>query len=106
MFRLYKIIKKDPTPYVQETLNQLLHFGKEYFSSWEVDGFALVENSVRFHAKSFDQWFIVNIAYNQGSDLYDITFYKMPDWEETSKLAGIYFEDMATTIDEFLKDRH
>ena len=69
------------------------------FWSWGGHGFVAIENGLRFNVDGFIHKGIVEIIYNEGSDLFDIKLLTN-HLKEVKFIEGIYVDQLIDVIDD------
>ncbi|MFV0419875.1 MAG: hypothetical protein ACK5KT_14240 [Dysgonomonas sp.] len=68
------------------------------FWSWGAHKFVAIENGLRFNVDGFIHKGIVEIIYNEGSDLFDVKLLSN-QLEEVKSIEGVYFDELVDVID-------
>lgn len=69
--------------------------------SWGFHQPVALENGIRFKVNGFKFKGIVSIVYNEGRDLFDVSFIKRNRVVNT--IDGVYFDMLVETIDDFVE---
>ena len=69
--------------------------------SWAFNSPVAIENGLRFKVQGFKFRGVVEIKYNEGSDLFDVSFIKAGNVTKT--IEGIFFDELVTKIDEYVE---
>ena len=67
--------------------------------SWGYTSPTVIKQGLRFSVSGFLLKGTVEVTYNAGSDLFDLTFYN-EDSSVRNTLEGIYFDELLSTIDD------
>ena len=67
--------------------------------SWGYTSPTVIKQGLRFSVSGFLLKGTVEVVYNGGSDLFDLTFYN-EDRSVRNTLEGIYFDELLSTIDD------
>ena len=59
------------------------------------------ENGLRFNVQGFKFRGVVSIVYNEGSDLFDLSFIKAG--KVVKSIDGVFFDMLVDTIDDFVE---
>ena len=60
-----------------------------------------LENGIRFKVQGFKFKGIVEVVYNEGRDLFDVSFIKAN--KVVKSIDGVYFDMLVDTIDDFVE---
>lgn len=95
-----------PSDVVQLIWNIIISAGNITLS-WGIDLETLKhdENSIRFHVQGFLHTGTVEVKYNQGADLFDISLFD-ENGHLTKKVEGIYSDQLVDVIDRHIEDDH
>lgn len=93
-----------PSDVVQLIWNIIISAG-DITLSWGIDLETLKydENSIRFHVQGFLHTGTVEVKYNQGADLFDISLFD-ENGHLTKKVEGIYNDQLVDVIDRHIED--
>jgi len=69
------------------------------FWSWGSHNFVAIENGLRFHVNGFIHKGVVEIIYNEGTDLFDIKLLTN-QLKEVKSIEGVYFDELVYVIDD------
>lgn len=69
--------------------------------SWGFNSPTAIENGLRFKVQGFKFKGIVEVVYNEGRDLFDVSFIKANKVVDT--VDGVYFDTLVETIDNFVE---
>lgn len=69
--------------------------------SWGFHNPIALENALRFRVNGFKFRGVVEIAYNEGRDLFDVSFIKAN--KVVNKIDGVYFDMLVETIDDYVE---
>lgn len=69
--------------------------------SWGFHNPMALENALRFKVNGFKFRGVVEVAYHEGSDLFDISFIKTN--KVVNKIDGVYFDMLVETIDDYVE---
>lgn len=69
--------------------------------SWGFNSPIAIENGLRFKVQGFKFRGIVEVKYNEGSDLFDVSFIKAGKVIKT--IDGVFFDMLVETIDNYVK---
>lgn len=69
--------------------------------SWGFNSPMAVKNGLRFKVQGFKFRGIVEVAYNEGSDLFDVSFIKAGKVVKT--IEGVYIDTLVETIDHYVE---
>lgn len=69
------------------------------FWSWGSHKFVAIENGLRFNVNGFIHKGLVEIIYNEGSDLFDIKLLTN-QLKEVKSIKGVYFDELVDAIDD------
>ena len=69
--------------------------------SWGFNSTIAVKNGLRFKVQGFKFRGIVEVVYNEGSDLFDVSFIKAGKVIKT--IDGVFFDMLVETIDNYVK---
>ena len=69
--------------------------------SWGFNSPIAVKNGLRFKVQGFKFRGIVEVVYNEGSDLFDVSFIKAGKVIKT--IDGVFFDMLVETIDNYVK---
>lgn len=67
--------------------------------SWGFESPVVIKQGLRFKVNGFKHKGYVEVEYNEGLDLFDLTFYN-EDGSVRNTLEGIYFDELVLIIDE------
>ncbi len=88
-----------------EILAQLKFLAKDRMLFWCIEGFFKGPDYLRFIAKGVRRWYVVEIKYDYGRDLYIISFFQKSNSKLVKNVDGVYFDMMSNIIDDFLNGR-
>ena len=69
--------------------------------SWGFNQPMALENGIRFKVTGFKFKGIVDVIYNEGRDLFDVSFIKRN--KVVKSIDGVYFDMLVDTIDDFVE---
>ena len=69
--------------------------------SWGFHNPVALENALRFRVNGFKFRGVVEVAYNEGRDLFDISFIKAN--KVVKRIDGVYFDMLVETIDDYVE---
>lgn len=69
--------------------------------SWGFQNPIAVENGLRFKVQGFKFRGVVEIKYNEASDLFDVSFIKAG--KVLKSMEGIFFDELVNVIDEYVE---
>ena len=69
--------------------------------SWGFNSPIAIENGLRFKVQGFKFRGIVEVKYNEGSDLFDVSFINAGKVIKT--IDGVFFDMLVETIDNYVK---
>ena len=69
--------------------------------SWGFNSPVAINNGLRFKVQGFKFRGWVEVVYNEGSDLFDVSFIKAN--KVVSTIEGVYFDMLVNTIDDFVE---
>ena len=69
--------------------------------SWGFNSPIAIENGLRFKVQGFKFRGIVEVKYNEGSDLFDVSFIKAGKVIKT--IDGVFFDMLVETIDNYVE---
>ena len=69
--------------------------------SWGFHQPVAIENGIRFKVTGFKFKGIVDVIYNEGRDLFDVSFIKRN--KVIKSIDGVYFDMLVDTIDDFVE---
>ena len=69
--------------------------------SWGFHNPVAIENGLRFKVQGFKFRGVVSIVYNEGSDLFDVSFIKANKVVNT--IEGVFFDMLVDTIDDYVE---
>ena len=69
--------------------------------SWGFNSPVAIQNGLRFKVQGFKFKGVVEVVYNEGSDLFDLSFIKANKVVNT--IDGVYFDMLVDTIDDFVE---
>lgn len=69
--------------------------------SWGFHKPMALENGLRFNVQGFKFRGVVSIVYNEGSDLFDLSFIKRN--KVVKSIDGVFFDMLINTIDDFVE---
>ena len=69
--------------------------------SWGFNRPIAIENGLRFKVQGFKFRGIVEVVYNEGSDLFDVSFIKAGKVIKT--IYGVFFDMLVETIDNYVE---
>ena len=69
--------------------------------SWGFHQPMALENGIRFKVTGFKFKGIVDVIYNEGRDLFDVSFIKRN--KVVKSIDGVYFDMLVDTIDDFVE---
>lgn len=76
----------------------ILKSNQNIFWSWGGHKFIAIENGLRFNVDGFMHKGLVEIIYNEGSDLFDIKLLTN-QLKEVKSIEGVYFDELIDAID-------
>lgn len=69
--------------------------------SWGFNSPIAIENGLRFKVQGFKFHGVVEVKYNEGSDLFDVSFIKAGKVVKT--IDGVFFDMLVETIDYYVE---
>lgn len=69
--------------------------------SWGFNSPIAVKNGLRFKVQGFKFRGIVEVVYNEGSDLFDVSFIKAG--KVVKAIDGVFFDTLVETIDHYVE---
>ena len=69
--------------------------------SWGFHNPMALENALRFKVNGFKFRGVVEVAYNEGSDLFDVSFIKSN--KVVNRIEGVFFDTLVDTIDDYVE---
>ena len=69
--------------------------------SWGFNQPMALENGIRFKVQGFKFKGIVEVVYNEGRDLFDVSFIKAN--KVVKSIDGVFFDMLVDTIDDFVE---
>ena len=69
--------------------------------SWGFNSPIAIQNGLRFKVQGFKFRGIVEVVYNEGSDLFDLSFIKAG--KVVKSIDGVFFDMLVDTIDDFVE---
>ena len=69
--------------------------------SWGFHMPIALENGLRFNVKGFKFHGVVSIVYNEGSDLFDLSFIKRN--KVVKSIDGVFFDSLVEVIDDYVE---
>ena len=69
--------------------------------SWGFNSPIAIQNGLRFKVQGFKFRGIVEVVYNEGSDLFDLSFIKRN--KVVKSIDGVFFDMLVDTIDDFVE---
>ena len=69
--------------------------------SWGFNSPMAVKNGIRFKVQGFKFRGIVEVVYNEGSDLFDVSFIKAG--KVVKAIDGVFFDTLVETIDHYVE---
>ena len=69
--------------------------------SWGFHQPVAIENGLQFKVQGFKFRGVVSIVYNEGSDLFDLSFIKAG--KVVKSIDGVFFDMLVDTIDDFVE---
>ena len=69
--------------------------------SWGFHQPVAIENGLQFRVQGFKFRGVVSIVYNEGSDLFDLSFIKAN--KVVKSIEGVFFDMLVSTIDEYVE---
>lgn len=69
--------------------------------SWGFHNPIALENGLRFNVQGFKFRGVVEVVYNEGSDLFDVSFIKANKVVKT--IEGVFFDMLVDTIDDYVE---
>ena len=69
--------------------------------SWGFNSPIAIENGLRFKVTGFKFRGVVDVVYNEGSDLFDVYFIKAN--KVVKSVDGVFFDMLIDTIDDFVE---
>lgn len=69
--------------------------------SWGFNSPIAIENGLRFKVQGFKFRGIVEVGYNEGCDLFDVSFIKARKVVKT--IEGVYFDTLVEVIDHYVE---
>lgn len=69
--------------------------------SWGFNSPVAVKNGLRFKVQGFKFRGVVEVVYNEGSDLFDVSFVKADKVIKT--IEGVYIDTLVETIDNYVE---
>lgn len=89
----------------QTILSQIKMIDRMALMAWGAKELVNMGNGLKFKTSGMTPWKgYVYVKYNEGTDLYDIEFFRIRKYEVKvdKKIDGIYVEDLVSTIDGFV----
>lgn len=69
--------------------------------SWGFNSPVAIENGLRFKVQGFKFRGVVEVKYNEGSDLFDVSFIK--SGKEVNTIDGVFFDMLVEVIDNYVE---
>ena len=69
--------------------------------SWGFHNPMALENALRFKVNGFKFRGVIEIAYNESSDLFDVSFIKAN--KVVNRIEGVFFDMLVDTIDDYVE---
>ena len=69
--------------------------------SWGFHNPVALENALRFRVNGFKFRGVIEIAYNESSDLFDVSFIKAN--KVVNRIDGVFFDMLVDTIDDYVE---
>ncbi len=69
--------------------------------SWGFNSPVAIRNGLRFKVQGFKFSGVVEVVYNEGQDLFDVSFIKRN--EVVNSINGVFFDMLVDTIDNFVE---
>lgn len=69
--------------------------------SWGFHNPVALENALRFRVNGFKFRGVIEIAYNESSDLFDVSFIKAN--KVVNRIDGVFFDMLINVIDDFVE---
>ena len=69
--------------------------------SWGFNSPVAIQNGLRFKVQGFKFKGVVEVVYNEGRDLFDVSFIKRN--KVVKSIDGVYFDMLVDTIDDFVE---
>lgn len=69
--------------------------------SWGVNSPIAIKNGLRFKVQGFKFGGVVEVVYNEGSDLFDVSFIKAGKVVKT--IDGVFFDMLVSVIDNYVE---
>ena len=69
--------------------------------SWGFHNPVALENALRFRANGFKFRGVIEIAYNESSDLFDVSFIKAN--KVVNRIDGVFFDMLINAIDDYVE---
>ena len=69
--------------------------------SWGFNSPVAIQNGLRFKVQGFKFRGIVEVVYNEGSDLFDLSFIKRN--KVVKSIDGVFFDSLVEVIDDFVE---
>lgn len=69
--------------------------------SWGFNSPIAIENGLRFKVQGFKFRGVVDVVYNEGRDLFDVSFIKRN--KVVKSVDGVFFDMLIDTIDDFVE---
>ena len=69
--------------------------------SWGFNSPVAIQNGLRFKVQGFKFRGIVEVVYNEGSDLFDLSFIKAG--KVVKSIDGVFFDSLVEVIDDFVE---
>ncbi len=69
--------------------------------SWGFNSPIAIENGLRFKVQGFKFRGVVDVVYNEGRDLFDVSFIKRN--KVVKSIDGVFFDMLIDTIDDFVE---
>ena len=69
--------------------------------SWGFNHPVAIENGIRFKVQGFKFRGVVDVVYNEGQDLFDVSFIKAN--KVVKSIDGVFFDMLVDTIDDFVE---
>ena len=69
--------------------------------SWGFNSPVAIQNGLRFKVQGFKFKGVVEVVYNEGSDLFDLSFVKRN--KVVKSIDGVFFDSLVEVIDDFVE---
>ena len=69
--------------------------------SWGFNSPVAIQNGLRFKVQGFKFRGIVEVVYNEGSDLFDLSFIKRN--KVVKSIEGVFFDSLVEVIDDYVE---